>query len=349
MPVDLFKKMGDLGLLGVNIPQEYGGSEMDLLAALIVLEQLARFSPAVALSYGAHAILCAYNIYRNGAEGQKRKYLPPLCSGDNVGAMALTEPGAGSDAVSISTRAIRKGDTYVLNGSKTFITNGPIADILVVYAKTEPNLGAKGISAFIVEKDFPGFSVSRKIEKIGMRGSPTGELFFDNCPVPRENLLGRENGGIAVMMSGLDIERAFFSGLAVGLAQSAFEYSVQYAKQRLQFGRPIGNFQLIKAKLADMYTQIEVARTFAYQVARLAELAQRGGKGAEIHKKAAASLLFAGEMCNFVASEAVQIHGGYGFTLEYPVQRFMRDAKLMTIGAGTSEIRRLIIAREILR
>jgi len=347
-PDDIFKQMGELGILGITIPQEYGGAGMDILSALIVVEEIARFSPAVALSYGAHAILCADNIYRNGTEEQRQKYLPPLCSGDKVGAMALTEPGAGSDAVSISTKATFKENCYLLEGSKTFITNGPIADTLVVYAKTRPELGSKGISAFIVEKEFPGFSVSRTLEKMGMRGSPTGELFFDKCVVPKENLLGKENQGVAVMMSGLDIERVFFSGLAIGLAQGAFDHSVKYAKERVQFGKPIGNFQLIQSKLADMYTQIESSRIFSYHVARFATDKKKKGHR-ELHKKAAASVLYAGEMCNYVASEAVQIHGGYGYTLEFPVQRLMRDAKLMTIGAGTSEIRRLIVAREILK
>lgn len=347
-PDDIFKQMGELGLLGITIPQKYGGAGMDILSALIVVEEISRISPAVALSYGAHAILCADNIYRNGTEEQRQKYLPPLCSGDKIGAMALTEPGAGSDAVSISTKATFKENCYLLEGSKTFITNGPIADILVVYAKTRPELGSKGISAFIVEKEFPGFSVSRTLEKMGMRGSPTGELFFDKCVVPKENLLGKENQGVAVMMSGLDIERVFFSGLAIGLAQGAFDHSVKYAKERVQFGKPIGNFQLIQSKLADMYTQIESSRIFSYHVARFATDKKKKSHR-ELHKKAAASVLYAGEMCNYVASEAVQIHGGYGYTLEFPVQRLMRDAKLMTIGAGTSEIRRLIVAREILK
>jgi isovaleryl-CoA dehydrogenase len=262
--------------------------------------------------------------------------------------LALTEPGAGSDAVSIKTRAVKKGNEYILNGSKTFITNGPIADTLIVYAKTDSQGGAKGISAFIVEKDFPGFKVARKLEKMGMRGSPTAELFFDDCRVPAENLLGKEHLGIDVMMSGLDLERAFLTGLPLGMAQAAFELSVKYARERVQFGRPIASFQLIQAKLADMYTQIEAARLYCYQVARLAQSAEHGGKGTTIHKRAASALLFAAEMCERVTYEAVQIHGGYGYMLEYPVQRLMRDARLMTIGAGTSEIRRLVVAREIL-
>lgn len=348
MPEDLFAKMGRLGILGITIPEEFGGAGSDLLAALIAAEELGRVSPAISLSYGAHSNLCAHNLYRNGTAEQRSKYLPSLCTGEHIGALALTEPDAGSDAVSIKTRAVKKGSEYLLNGSKTFITNGPIANTLIVYAKTDPQGGAKGISALIVERDFPGFMVARKLEKMGMRGSPTAELFFEDCRVPAENLLGKEHLGIDVMMSGLDMERVFFSGLALGLAQAAFEHSVKYARERVQFGRPIASFQLIQSKLADMYTQIEAARLYCYQVARLAQSAERGGKGTTIHKRAASALLFAAEMCNWVASEAVQIHGGYGYMLEYPVQRLMRDAKLMTIGAGTSEIRRLVIAREIL-
>lgn len=348
MPEDLFAKMGRLGILGISIPEEFGGAGSDFLAALIAGEELARVSPAVSLSYGAHTYLCAYNLYRNGTAEQRRKYLPSLCTGEHIGALALTEPDAGSDAVSIRTRAVKKGNEYILNGSKTFITNGPIADTLIVYAKTDPQAGAKGISAFIVERDFPGFAVARKLEKMGMRGSPTGELFFEDCRVPAENLLGKENLGIDVMMSGLDVERVLFGGLGLGLAQAAFEHSVKYAKERVQFGRPIASFQLIQSKLADMFTHIEAARLYCYQVARAAQSAERGGKGTTIHKRAASAVLFAAEMCNWVASEAVQIHGGYGYMLEYPVQRLMRDAKLMTIGAGTSEIRRLVVAREIL-
>jgi len=348
MPEDLFAKMGRLGILGISIPEEFGGAGSDFLAALIAGEELARVSPAVSLSYGAHTYLCAYNLYRNGTAEQRRKYLPSLCTGEHIGALALTEPDAGSDAVSIRARAVKKGNEYILNGSKTFITNGPIADTLIVYAKTDPQAGAKGISAFIVERDFPGFAVARKLEKMGMRGSPTGELFFEDCRVPAENLLGKENLGIDVMMSGLDVERVLFGGLGLGLAQAAFEHSVKYAKERVQFGRPIASFQLIQSKLADMFTHIEAARLYCYQVARAAQSAERGGKGTTIHKRAASAVLFAAEMCNWVASEAVQIHGGYGYMLEYPVQRLMRDAKLMTIGAGTSEIRRLVVAREIL-
>ncbi len=347
-PVDLFKKMGDMGFLGVTIPEEYGGSGMDILSAIIIGEEISKYSAAVALSFGAHSILCTHNLYLNGNEEQKRKYLPKLCSGEYIGALALTEPDAGSDAVSIRTKATKEGDYYILNGSKMFITNGPIADILIVYAKTAPEKGAKGISAFIVEKDFPGFGVSRKLEKMGMRGSPTGELFFDNCKVPAGNLLGKENEGVAVMMAGLDIERVALAGISLGIAQAAFDQAVEYAKTRVQFGRPIGAFQLIQEKLANMYTMIETARTFSYQVARLAEKAKSGGKGTEIHKKAAAVALYVGEMVNYVTYEALQIHGGYGYIKEFPIERMARDARLATIGAGTSEIRRLIIGREIM-
>lgn len=347
-PEGIWEKLGNLGLLGINIPEVYGGSGFDVLAAALMMEKMGEVSPALALSVGAHAILCADNLYRNATEEQRLKYLPDLCSGKKVGAMALTEPEAGSDAVSIQTQAVKKGDHYVLNGSKTFITNAPVASTFVVYAKTNKSAGAKGISAFIVERDFPGFSVSKHIEKMGNRGSPTGELAFEDCIVPAENLLGAENQGVAVMMSGLDRERAFFSGMGVGIAQGAFNLALKYAKTRVQFGRPIASFQLIQAKLADMYTNIEAARGLAYRAAVLSEQSHRGGTGTEIHKLAAAALLFGAEVATKVCNEALQIHGGYGYTLEYPINRFFRDAKLAEIGAGTSEIRRLIIARELI-
>ena len=348
-PDNIFKRLGDLGILGVTIPEKYGGAGSDLLSAVMVLEQLAYTCPALALSYGAHSNLCANNISKNGTEEQKGKYLPPLCSGEKVGALALTEPQAGSDATNIQTTAKRMGDEYILNGTKTFITNGPIADIVVLYAKTDKSRGAKGISAFIIEKEFPGFSSSKAIEKMGHRGSPTGELILEDCRVPKEDLLGEENKGIAVMMSGLDVERAFFCGEPVGIAQAALDLSLKYSKERVQFGQPISNFQLIQEKLANMYTQIEAARLLAYKSAIVAEGSQRGGKGTEVHKLAAAALLFSSEVAMKVTLEAVQIHGGYGYTLEYPVNRLLRDAKLIEIGAGTSEIRRLIIARELLK
>lgn len=349
LPEGIWKTLGDLGLLGVTVDEEYGGSGFDLLTGILVNEEMARICPALALSFTAHANLCADNLNRNGDEEQKRRYLPGLCTGDMVGGMALTEPNAGSDAVSIATKAIRDGDAFVLNGTKMFITNAPIAHVLLVYAKTEPDKKSKGITAFIIEKDFPGFSVSRKLEKMGNRGSPTGEVIFQDCRVPVANVLGQVNGGIHVMMSGLDVERVFVAGEALGIAEGAFELAVKYAGEREQFGKRIYNFQMIKAKLADMYTEIEAARGLVYRAAVVADKTHRGGKGTEVHKIAAAAILFAAETASRVVNQALQIHGGYGYMLEYPINRFYRDAKLYEIGAGTSEIRRLVIADEIIR
>lgn len=347
-PEGLFEKFGEMGFLGCTIPTQYGGAGSDYLSAVIIEEELARISPSVALSYGAHAILCADNLYRNGKEEQRIKYLPKLCSGEWVGALGLTEPGAGSDAVGIETTAEKDGDEYVLNGTKMFITNGPIADLVLLYAKTDKEKGSRGITAFLVETSFDGFSVSKELEKMGNRGSPTGELVLDSCHVPKENLLGEENKGIAVMMSGLDIERAFFGSYGVGIAQGAFDLALEYSKQRVQFGQPICNFQLIQEKLANAYVQIEASRLMAYKATLLAQESQRGGKGTELHKVAAAALLLAGETARKVALDAVQIHGGYGYIRELPVERFLRDAVLVTIGAGTSEIRQIVIARELI-
>lgn len=349
LPDGIFKKLGELGFLGITIPEKYGGAGCDILSQVLVIEQLARVSPSITLSYGAHSNLCMHNLLRNGNEKQREKYLPALCTGEKIGALGLTEPGAGSDAVSISTTAKKVGNEYILNGTKTFITNGPIADVIIIYAKTDKEKGAKGITAFIVESTFPGFSKGKKLEKMGHRGSPTGELIMEDCRVPEENVLLAENKGIQVMMSGLDIERAIFSAEPVGIAQGAFDCALKYSKERVQFGQPICNFQLIQAKLADMYTQIEAARLMSYKAAVLAHGMEGGGKGTEIHKFAAAALLFAAEVGVKVTLEAVQIHGGYGYTLEYSVNRFLRDAKLIEIGGGTNEIRRLIIARELLK
>lgn len=349
MPEDIFEKLGNLGVLGIVIPEKYGGAECDILSQVMVIEQLARVCPAIALSYGAHSNLCMYNLYKNGTEEQRKKYLPSLCNGETIGALGLTEPGAGSDAISISTAAKKVKDKYILNGTKTFITNAPIADTCIIYAKTDKEKGAKGITAFIVESSFPGYSRGKKLEKMGHRGSPTGEIILEDCEVPEENVLLGENKGVAVMMSGLDIERAVFAAEPVGIAQTALDLSLKYSKERVQFKQPICNFQLIQAKIADMYTQTEAARLMTYKSAVLAQECEKSGKGTEIHKFAAAALLFAAEVCVKVTLEAVQIHGGYGYTLEYPVNRFLRDAKLMEIGAGTNEIRRLIIARELLR
>jgi isovaleryl-CoA dehydrogenase len=347
-PPGIWKKLGELGVLGVTVPEAYGGSGFDLLTAVLVIEQIARTCPALAVSYGAHANLCADNLSRNANEHQKAKYLPGLCSGDLVGCLALTEPNSGSDAVSIRTTAKRDGDNFVLNGSKMFITNAPVGDVFLTYAKTEPDKRAKGITAFVVEKGYQGVSVSRKLEKMGNRGSPTGEMIFEDCRVPAENIVGRYNEGIRVMMGGLDVERAYYGGECVGIAEGAFELGLKYAREREQFGEPICNFQMIKAKLADMYTEIEAARGLVYRAAVMADKTQRGGKGTEVHKLAAAAILFAAETARRVSNHSVQIHGGYGYMLEFPVNRFYRDAKLYEIGAGTSEIRRLVIANELI-
>jgi isovaleryl-CoA dehydrogenase len=347
LPADFFKKCAEIGILGITIDEKYGGLGGDVLMQALAIEEMSRIAPGPAMSYGAHSNLCANNIHKNANEKLKEKYLPPMVSGDKIGALGLTEPNAGSDAMSLRTRAVKKGDRYILNGTKMFITNGPIADTLLVYAKTDPEKGAKGISAFIVEKEFPGFSVSRKLKKCGMRGSPTGELVFEDCEVPAENLVGEENMGVHVMTSGLDIERIVLGAGSVGMAQQALDYSVRYAVQREQFGQPIAKFQMIQQKLADMYARTEAARLLIYRAAAVAQQAPRGGKGTELTKQAAAAILFAAETATWVCDQAIQIHGGYGYCLEFPVQKLWRDAKLYEIGAGTSEIRRLIVAREL--
>jgi isovaleryl-CoA dehydrogenase len=341
-PDEIWKKLGDLGVLGVTIPEEYGGTGLGPVEQAMVTEEIAKYSAAVAVSYAAHSNLCAHNLYHNANETQREKYLPGLCSGNLIGALGLTEPGSGSDAVGMSTTARREGDYYILNGSKTFITNGPIADVLIVYAKTDKDKGAHGITAFIVEKGYQGFSVSKRLEKMGNRGSATGELIFDDCHVPVENVLGEVNRGIKVMMGGLDIERVVVSALALGIGEGAFREAVKYAKERSQFGKEIANFQLIQAKIADMYTNLQAARLLTY------DAASEAAKGKKVTLKAAAAILFTAETATKTALEAVQIHGGYGYMLDYPVNRYLRDAKLYEIGAGTSEVRRLIIARELL-
>jgi len=348
-PPGIWKKMGDLGILGVTISEEYGGSGFDLLTGVLIMEQIGRICPALAVSYGAHANLCADNLHRNATREQKRKYLPGLCSGALIGCLALTEANAGSDAVSIRTTAVRDGNLFVLNGSKMFITNAPIGDVFLAYAKTELEKKARGITAFIVERNFPGLSLPRKLEKMGNRGSPTGEMVFEDCLVPIENVVGEVNVGISVMMGGLDVERAFFAGESLGMAEGAFELGLKYSREREQFGEPICNFQLIKAKLADMYTEIEASRGLVYRAAVMADKMQRGGKGTEVHKIAAAAIMFASEVATRISNQALQVHGGYGYMLEYPINRFYRDAKLYEIGAGTSEVRRLLIADEIIR
>ncbi|SMC25401.1 isovaleryl-CoA dehydrogenase [Desulfacinum hydrothermale DSM 13146] len=348
-PPDFFKKCAEIGILGITIDEKYGGLGGDVLMQTLAVEEMSRICPGLAMTYAAHSNLCMNNIHKNASEFLKEKYLPPMVAGEKIGALGLTEPNAGSDAMSLRTRAEKKGDKYILNGTKMFITNGPIADVLLVYAKTAPEKGAKGISAFIVEKDFPGFSVSRKLKKCGMRGSPTGELVFEDCEVPAENLVGQENMGVHVMTSGLDIERIVLAGGSVGMAQQALDYSVRYAAEREQFGQAIGNFQMIQQKLADMFARTEAARLLVYRAAEMAQHAPRGGKGTELTKQAAAAILFASEAATWVCNQAVQIHGGYGYCLEFPVQKLWRDAKLYEIGAGTSEIRRIIVARELLR
>ena len=349
MPEDFFLKAGEIGLLGVAIDPEYGGSGLNVLSEILAIEQMSRISPALALSCGAHFNLCAGNIHRNANDHLKQKYLPAMVNGEKVGALALTEPNAGSDAMSIRTRAERRGDHFVLNGTKMFITNGPIADLVLVYAKTEPERGPFGISAFIVEKEFEGFSVGRKIKKAGMRGSPTSELIFDDCRVPAENLVGELNRGVEVMTRGLDIERVMGAAMAVGSARQALDYSIRYSQEREQFGKKISEFQMIQSKLAEMYALYEAAQGLTYRAAIMAEDAKRGGKGTDMTRLAAAAVMFATQANSSICGEAVQIHGGYGYCLEFPVQRLWRDAKLMEIGAGTTEIRKLIIARELLR
>jgi len=350
-PDDAFKKMAKVGYLGVTVPEQYGGAGMDFFASTLILQSVSKWNPAIGLSYGAHDNLCINNLLRNGNEQQRKKYLPGLCDGKKCGALGLTEPGAGSDALgSMRTTAKREGDFYVLNGSKIFITNGPIADYLLVYAKTAPELGPKGISAFIVEKDFPGFSVAQKLIKMGHRGSPTGELIFDNCKVPVENLVGKENEGVAIVMSGLDLERTYFAASAIGTAERALEISIDYAKTREQFGKPIAAFQMIQAKLAEMYTMLETMRTFSYRVAIACNDLEKGAGGrGEIHKLSAAAILYAAESFSKIINEAVQIHGGMGYMWESEINRLYRAAKLMEIGAGTTEVRKIIISEDLLR
>ena len=350
-PEEAFPKIGDNGLFGVTIPEEYGGAGLDLMASGLVLQGMGRWNHALALAWVAHENLCTNNIYRNGNEAQRLKYLPGLCSGRMIGALGLTEPGAGSDALgSMRTTARRDGDHYVLNGSKIYITNGPIADVLLIYAKTDKAKGAHGISAFIVEKDFPGFTVAQKLEKMGYRGSQTGELVFEECRVPAENLVGVENRGIAIVMSGLDLERAMISPLCLGIAERALQLSIEYAQARQQFGKPIGSFQMVQSMLADMYVAVETMRTFTYRtLAAAASLEVGGGGRGDIHMLTAASVMYAADSCHAVLDKAVQIHGGSGYIWESEINRLYRSVKLMEIGAGTTEIRKLIIAGELLK
>ena len=350
-PEDIMPRMGELGFLGITIAPEYGGVGMDMLSAGLIEQAFSRWNHALALSWVAHDNLCANNIYRNASEELKQKYLPKLCSGEHIGALGLTEPGAGSDALgSMRTKAVKKGDHYLLSGSKLYITNGPVADVLLVYAKTEPDKGSKGISAFIVEKDYPGFSVAQKLTKMGFRGSQTAELVFDNCEVPVENLVGEEHQGHKVVMSGLDFERAMISPILLGVSERALELSIEFAKTREQFGQPIANFQMIQSKIADMYVWVETMRSYTYQVLAATDQIPEGegGRG-EIHTKTAASVMYAANTANKVLDEMVQIHGGSGYIWESEVNRLYRSIKLLEIGAGTTEVRKLIISDGLLR
>jgi isovaleryl-CoA dehydrogenase len=345
-PMDLWKKMGELGLLGITVGEEYGGANMGYLAHIVAMEEISRASASVGLSYGAHSNLCVNQIKRNGNEEQKRKYLPKLISGEHVGALAMSEPNAGSDVVSMKLRAELKGDRYVLNGTKMWITNGPDADTLVVYAKTDPDARQHGITAFIVEKDFPGFSVAQKLDKLGMRGSHTGELVFRDCEVPAENVLGQVNGGVKVLMSGLDYERAVLASGPLGIMQAVLDVVVPYVHERQQFGQSIGEFQLIQAKLADLYTTMQACRAYCYTVGK--NLDRLGAQHArQVRKDCAGVILYCAEKATWMAGEGIQILGGNGYINDYPTGRLWRDAKLYEIGAGTSEIRRMLIGREL--
>jgi len=350
-PEGLFRRLGAAGYLGLTIPESEGGPGLDLFSSALVGQGFARWNQAVALSWLAHENLCVNNVQRNASPEQKKRYLPGLADGTLVGALGLTEPGAGSDALGgMRTTARRDGDHYVLNGRKLFITNGSIADVLLVYAKTSPQLGPKGISAFLVEKSAPGFSVAQKLIKMGFRGSPTAELVFDDCRVPVANRVGEENAGVAVVMSGLDLERAVGATLSIGIAERCLQLGLDYARQRRQFGRPIGEFQIIQAKLADMYTAIESMRLLAYKALAAVNVLEIGGGGrGGVHQLTAASILYCAEATSRVAADALQIHGGSGFMWEMEVNRLYRACKLMEIGAGTSEVRRIIIAEELLR
>lgn len=350
-PPEAFPKIGKMGFFGVTVPSAYGGADSDLFSSGLILQAISRWNHALGLSWVAHENLCLNNIYRNGSEAQRRKYLPGLCSGQKTGALALTEPGAGSDALgSMRTTARRDGDHYVLNGTKIFITNGPVADVLLVYAKTAPEKGNQGISAFIVEKGMPGFQVAQKLVKMGYRGSQTGELVFQDCRVPAENLVGEENRGVGIVMSGLDLERATIATICLGIAERALELSIDYAKTRVQFGKPIAEFQMIQSKIAEMYVGVETMRTFVYRVLAASNDVEigAGGRG-QIHALTAASVMYASETMNKVVSEAVQIHGGMGYMWETEINRLYRSTKLLDIGAGTTEVRKMIISGELLR
>ncbi|MEX1036449.1 MAG: isovaleryl-CoA dehydrogenase [Sneathiella sp.] len=340
-PTDMWRKMGDLGLLGMTVDEAYGGSGLGYLEHCIAVEEISRGSASLGLSYAAHSNHCDNLIHRNGNEAQKQKYLPKLVSGEHVGALAMSEPGAGSDVVSMRLRADKKGDLYILNGNKFWITNGPDADVLVVYAKTEPNAGPRGITAFIIEKDFKGFSTAQKLDKLGMRGSNTCELVFEDCEVPEENILGPLNEGVRVLMSGLDYERVVLSAGPLGIMQACMDSVIPYIHDREQFGQPIGTFQLMQGKVADMYSTMNACRAYVYTVAKACD------RGETTRKDAAGVILYAAEKATWMALEAIQALGGNGYINEYPTGRLLRDAKLYEIGAGTSEVRRMLIGREL--
>jgi len=341
-PADLWQKFGAMGLLGITVSDEHlGGSQMGYLQHVIAMEEISRASAAVGLSYGAHSNLCVNQIFRNGTTAQKQQYLPGLIRGESVGALAMSEPGAGSDIVSMRTRADLQGDSYILNGTKMWITNGPDADVLVVYAKTRPDAGSRGISAFLIEKGFAGFSTAQKLDKLGMRGSNTCELIFQDCRVPVENVLGQVDAGVKVLMSGLDYERTVLAGGPLGIMQACMDVVVPYLHERHQFGRAIGEFQLMQAKMADMYTSLNACRAYVYAVAQACD------RNETTRKDAAGAILYAAEKATWMALEAIQALGGVGYTNEFPTGRLLRDAKLYEIGAGTSEIRRMLIGREL--
>ena len=341
-PNFLWEKFGELGLLGITADEDYGGTGLNYLSHCIVMEEISRASASIGLSYGAFSNLCVNQINRNGTHEQKNKYLPELCSGKKIGALAMSEPNSGSDVVSMSLHAEKQGNkTYLLNGTKMWITNGPDADVLIIYAKTDPSAGSKGITAFIVEKDMVGFSVGKKIDKLGMRGSNTSELIFDNCEVPEDNILGNPGYGASILMSGLDFERVVLAAGPLGIMASALDTVIPYTQERKQFGKSIGQFQLIQGKIADMYTTLNACRSYVYAVASACD------RGETTRKDAAGCILYAAEKATSITLDAIQILGGNGYTKDYPVERLLRDAKLYEIGAGTSEIRRMLIGREI--